>query len=1602
LSAWSPSSTADYDTTVSLVGISDPTPSDTGHRAFDPSYPVIAPATGFGHQQTDVAIPGKGIPMSFSRYYHSGSAVDRSMGLGWTHSYDVYLDVQSESVEVHYPQGHSSTFSFDPDGDLFPVSGITDELVQHVDDTLTLTTKGQVRYEFDADGVLRSIRDRNAVETELFYDINGDLDYIEDAGGRKLEFTIDGNGRITKIDLPLTRSVEYAYNGSGELTTFTDLLAGETDYAYGTYGMTSITDPKNNVAVTNGYDTDGRLREQTNALSKSTCTYYGYGASYSSTACTAITPAATADEVVVVDAEGNAARFGWGALLRTTTIEDALGGVTTNVFDSLNNVTSVNNPLNQTTSFTYDQDRNVLTQTDALSQVWTYTYNSFNDVLTAKDPRNKTTTYAYDVDGNLTSVTDAATNATTFTVDADGLVTKVTDARSNETDYTYDTYGNRATVTNQLDDVWTYTYDAGSRLTEVEDPLTHAVDYTYNNADQVLTATNELSEVTTNAYDANGNLTSVTDAESNATTYTYDAANRLTEITDDLSQDTTYAYDDVGNQTSVTNVRGKVTSYVYDDLYRRTKVTDPLSRVTEYAYDAIGNQIERTDARDLVTTYEYDAVNQLTKVNYVTLFDVETLVGDFGADLELHWRLGETSGTVADDESTNGRDGTIGANVTLGADGAVGYDADPAMTFDGTADSNVSLASGNGMPTGAQARSVGVWIRTDQTSTTTAGIWGFGTNGATRESFNLRRDSGGNDRLRFYAWADDHTFYLPNSGNFADGDWHFVVVTYDGSTTVRLYFDGLEATSVKTLGAALNTGDATTYVGQTTNDERWVGDLDDFFVVDRALTSAEIIRFIYGFESVTVASGADDAFIKDSTFNSTSSDLYVGKGSAGEVHHTYLRFADVDVPQGASIVGSTFRILGRDAKGWSSYTDIVGYDTDDAPQLTSTAEFNTAIAGQTTAAAGIDDVYGYGCGICDTWIAREVGSIVSEIVTRGGWSSGNAMAVLLLDDPGNSNGESLKVAAQENTGGGAAGDWAAQLDITYSTAGSVDYEYDAAGNRTEMTDSTGVTTYTYDSLNRVTNVTFPDADEFDYTYDANGNRTQIAYPDTKDVDYVYDAANQLSTVTDWLSNVTTYTYDDAGRLTKSAYPTGAEATYTYDDADRLLTVLNKKGAVTISTHTYTLDDVGNRTQVVDDQGTTTYAYDDLYRLTSVTYPGPSTDTYTYDALGNRLTKNTDDYTYDNADQLTDVEGTTYSYDDNGNLTARGSDTFTWDRENRMLKADVGGNIATFTYNADGVRVQQNNEGGTIDYEVDVIAPLPLVMQDDEYSYVYGLDLISAVDGSANEVYYLYDGLGSVAALTDDSGVETDSYVYDAFGAVTSSTGTTSNDWLFTGEQRDGDTELYFLRARYYDPEIGRFLARDPLEFAQRYAYAGNNPVAYTDPSGLEYEGSITGGGWGAVGVAGAAAYADWCSLDACVDDAGGQIAEWVVGAFGTTRNLAVGGAIWIADQGQSGGEWVLDQTTDLGGDIVAGWGKLTTVFSGGDAEEVNRGNLEAVPHSWFGPNQEHEIKIEELEGMGANPSHFNIYRDKTDGKLYLVERNGDGLIPTRFTVDDLP
>lgn len=151
-------------------------------------------------------------------------------------------------------------------------------------------------------------------------------------------------------------------------------------------------------------------------------------------------------------------------------------------------------------------------------------------------------------------------------------------------------------------------------------------------------------------------------------------------------------------------------------------------------------------------------------------------------------------------------------------------------------------------------------------------------------------------------------------------------------------------------------------------------------------------------------------------------------------------------------------------------------------------------------------------------------------------------------------------------------------------------------------------------------------------------------------------------------------------------------------------------------------------------------------------------------------------------------------------------------------------------------------GQPTDYTYDEAAGLPVLLEDGQRKYVWGRGLLYSTNpaGTAVSSVYQRDGLGTVRALTDGTGALTDTRDVDAFGLPTRSQGPSAQPFGFAGEQRDAETGLVYLRARYYDPGLGRFLQRDPLAgrltrpgTLNRYTYGRNNPVRYTDPSGFE-------------------------------------------------------------------------------------------------------------------------------------------------------------------------
>jgi RHS repeat-associated protein len=276
----------------------------------------------------------------------------------------------------------------------------------------------------------------------------------------------------------------------------------------------------------------------------------------------------------------------------------------------------------------------------------------------------------------------------------------------------------------------------------------------------------------------------------------------------------------------------------------------------------------------------------------------------------------------------------------------------------------------------------------------------------------------------------------------------------------------------------------------------------------------------------------------------------------------------------------------------------------------------------------------------------------------------------------------------------------------------------------------------------------------------------------------------------------------------------------------------------------------------------TYSYDPLSRLTAAEYSDGTAFQYAYDAVGNRLVLTTTitttqvvTYTYDDANRLTSVGGTPYTWDANGNLLSDGISVYTYTHANRLAAVSGQSSAFGFQYNGLGDRLSQTADGMTTNYTIDLATGLTQVLADGTNTYLYGLARIGE-EQPGGWAYHLPDALGSVRQLTDAAGMVTLARSYEPYGDVLSSDGTGTSSYAFVGEWQDA-TGLLHLRARYYEPGLGRLITRDvwsgdpnrPMSH-NAWLYALANPINHIDPTGqcgiAIFEGDLNDQCWDAL------------------------------------------------------------------------------------------------------------------------------------------------------------
>jgi RHS repeat-associated protein len=424
---------------------------------------------------------------------------------------------------------------------------------------------------------------------------------------------------------------------------------------------------------------------------------------------------------------------------------------------------------------------------------------------------------------------------------------------------------------------------------------------------------------------------------------------------------------------------------------------------------------------------------------------------------------------------------------------------------------------------------------------------------------------------------------------------------------------------------------------------------------------------------------------------------------------------------------------------------------------------------------------------------------------------------------------------------------------SYPDSTSVDYVYDLASKVTQVNDPTGVYGFAYDNMGRLigtsTQYSFLPNQTFtnSYTYDASSNRKSLTAPDGSITTYGYDTLNRLNGLANSWAGSFSFGYDGLSRRTSLTRPNGVNTSYSYDSVSHLLSVLHQAGTNVLDGASYSYDPAGNRTSNTNYlSGTTSnYNYDPLYELTQVTQGGSTTESYSYDAVGNRLSSlGMPSYQYNSSNELTSTSAGTYSYDRNGNtLSDPSGKNYTWDFENRLSSVAVpAAGMVTFKYDPFGKRIQKSGSNGTSNYIYDESTLLDELdaagNSQTKYTQNLPLDEPLAEFRIGTAYYYHADGLNSVTSLTNSAGAQADGYTYTAFGGVSASTGSISNSLQYTGREYDSESGQYFYRARYYDPIVGRFLSEDPNDKAGQdddpnlYKYVENNAVNWVDPLGL--------------------------------------------------------------------------------------------------------------------------------------------------------------------------
>ena len=636
--------------------------------------PVNLSTGNFIYDRTDLEVGGRE-SFAFRRFYNAINAHKGVLGKDWNHNYEVHLEFTDGEAVLLREDGKEERFFWEKDHylSLFASEGA----LEKEENGYTYRTRAQKTYRFDKEGKCLETESLTGSRITFAYEEEAPfrLVKVKKETGEFFAFFYDTEGMLERVEDHAGRGVAYKYQG--ELLKETTLPDGTAfRYGYTPQGkLEQVENPRGIVTVENFFDEENRTTLQ--KFPDGTQMSYTYDEEKKTVELTERNGSRVVyvhddkyrdvkhihsngeerfaynqnnQKTLYVDRLGNKTQYAYDPAGNLVRVIDALGNKTEIRYGEKNEPTGIRINGKEKLCGEYDAQGRLVKTKDALGNETGIRYNEAGRPEEIRQADGSLVRLSYDDRGNITELRDAQGNRTCYAYDDLNRMTESIDGKGNVTRYTYDIMGNVTRVENAEGNCQSYEYNASGKVTKVTDFDGESIQREYNVLNRPSKAIDKEGRETLLTYDSMWNLARVTAPDGGQTTYIYNEHNLLSRVKHADGSKVRYTYDANGNRTGEEDENGAKTRFTYDALGRVVEVNGEEGLHYAYRYDGEGNLIHAEDALGNTVSMEYDANGNLVKetsplgesrsYTYTPLGDVESITDEAGRRIRYSYHPG--------------------------------------------------------------------------------------------------------------------------------------------------------------------------------------------------------------------------------------------------------------------------------------------------------------------------------------------------------------------------------------------------------------------------------------------------------------------------------------------------------------------------------------------------------------------------------------------------------------------------------------------------------------------------------------------------------------------------------------------------------------------------------------------------------------------------------------------------------------------------------------------------------------------------------------------------------------------------------------------------